>query len=159
MPDQEFHFKRNSHRIRTAFLTAVAPYNFFYYGVVINKDPVKLWGEGFKSKASFYKYVCGLVFENAKGRLSDATVVIDGSSSEDFQSQLGSYLRRKVRDGARLPLLRKVKTQRSESNNLLQLADYVASMVSRSMTKEIVGEESFRRLLAHREISVQIWPK
>ena len=35
-PD-EFHFKRNSDRVRRAFLGAVAPYNFFYYGIVINR--------------------------------------------------------------------------------------------------------------------------
>ncbi len=71
----EFHFKRNSDRIRRAFLEAVAPYNFFYYGIVINKDPKKLWGKGFKSKESFYKYACGLVFENAKEKLADPQVV------------------------------------------------------------------------------------
>src|SRR4051812_5830612 len=41
--DSEFHFKRNSDPVRKAFLKAVAPYNFFYYGFVINKDPKKLW--------------------------------------------------------------------------------------------------------------------
>lgn len=54
--DSEFHFKRNSDRIRMKFLEAVAPYNFFYYGIVINKSPEKLWGEGFNNKDSFYKY-------------------------------------------------------------------------------------------------------
>src|SRR4051794_33931491 len=34
----EFHFKRNPDHVREAFLRAVAPYNFFYYGVVINKE-------------------------------------------------------------------------------------------------------------------------
>ena len=42
----EFHFKRNSDKVRKAFLSAVAPYHFFYYGIVINKDPQKLYGEG-----------------------------------------------------------------------------------------------------------------
>jgi len=50
----EFHFKRNSDKVRLAFLTAVSPYNFFYYGIVINNDPKKLWGDGFRNKKSFY---------------------------------------------------------------------------------------------------------
>lgn len=83
--DGEFHFKRNSERIRLSFLQAVAPYNFFYYGIVINKDPKKLWGEGFRDKHSFYKYACGLVFENAKEKLQNATVVIDESGDLDFR--------------------------------------------------------------------------
>ncbi|MFA5068422.1 MAG: hypothetical protein WC466_10390, partial [Candidatus Izemoplasmatales bacterium] len=39
--NDEFHFKNNSDKIRVAFLKAVSPYNFFYYGIVINKDPKK----------------------------------------------------------------------------------------------------------------------
>ena len=29
----EFHFKNNSDKVRKAFLGAVAPYEFFYYGI------------------------------------------------------------------------------------------------------------------------------
>ena len=41
-PNAEFHFKRNSDRVREIFLRAVMPYSFFYYGMVINKDRNKL---------------------------------------------------------------------------------------------------------------------
>lgn len=157
--DAEFHFKRNSNRIRDAFLRAVSPYNFFYYGVVINKDPAKLWGEGLRSKASFYKYVCGLVFENAKGRLSRAIVVIDKSSSEDFQRQLGKYLKQKIDRHSAVPILKKVKMQRSRSNNLLQLADYIASIICHSVSNGKEFSDTFRHMVAHREIHVQLWPK
>jgi len=75
--DYEFHFHRNSNRVREAFFKAVLPYQFFYYGIVINKP--KLFGEGFKNKESFYKYAGGLLFENAKEKLERATVVVDES--------------------------------------------------------------------------------
>ncbi len=157
--DYEFHFKRNSNKVRESFLRAVTPYNFFYYGIVINKDPARLWGEGFKNKESFYKYACGLVVENAKERLRSATVVIDESSSDDFQQRLGAYLRRKPRNNKEERLIKKIKMQRSKSNNLLQLADYVASMINRSVSGKKKDPDGFRKLLAHREIQVQIWPK
>ncbi|HCC83810.1 TPA: hypothetical protein DEP96_03090 [Candidatus Uhrbacteria bacterium] len=153
---QEFHFKRNSARVRKAFLEAVGPYGFFYYGIVINKD--KLYGEGFKNKSSFYKYVCGLVFENAKGRISEAIVVIDESSGDDFQQQLARYLRQKVKGNTGESVIRKVKMQRSQSNNLLQLADYTASITCRSVQSGQSRSDEFRRLIAHREIFVQTWP-
>ena len=35
--DYEFHFHGNSDRVREAFFQAVLPYQFFYYGIVINK--------------------------------------------------------------------------------------------------------------------------
>ncbi len=156
--DSEFHFKRNSDTVREAFLHAVSPYNFFYYGIVIDKDPRKLYGDGFKNKASFYKYVSGLVFENAKGRLENATVVVDQSSSEDFQQQLRSYIKRKVNTSGRATV-KKLKMQRSQSNNLLQLADYIASIVNRSVLNKKKYADEFRRIVAHREMQVQIWPK
>lgn len=158
-PDAEFHFRQNSNRVRETFLQAVSPYSFFYYGIAISKDPTKLWGEGFKNKASFYKYVCGLVFENAKSRLSNATVVIDESSSEDFQQQLGSYLKKKIDRDKTTRIIKKVKMQRSQSNNLLQLADYVVGVINRSVMNTKKHQDDFRRIIAHREIQVQIWPK
>jgi hypothetical protein len=151
----EFHFKRNSDKVRRAFLQAVAPYNFFYYGIVINKNPKKLWGDGFRNKESFYKYACGLVFENAKEKLNKATVVIDESGSLDFKRRLAKYLRRRTDKGA----IKKVKMQRSKSNNLLQLADYVASAINRSIQSKRKWHDEYRKIIAHREIYVQIWPK
>src|SRR5262249_10285040 len=96
----EFHFNNCNRLFRENFLRTVAPYNFFYHGIIINK--AKLTGPGFRVKESFYKYACGLVFENAKPQLSDAIVIIDGSGSRDFRKQLATYLRRKIG-----PLIRK----------------------------------------------------
>lgn len=154
----EFHFKHNSDPDRRAFLQAVAPYNFFYYGIVINKDPEKLWGEGFKYKQSFYKYTCSLVFENAKDKLDQSIVVIDGSGSLDFKQQLAKYLKSRVNENQRR-IIKEVKIQRSRSNNLLQLADYVAGVINRSVQKNKRFAQEYRKLIAHREIFVQIWPK
>src|SRR3990167_6601871 len=90
----EFHFHQNSLRAREAFLRAVLPYQFFYYGIVINKE--KLFGEGFKNKESFYKYAASLLFENAKDKLERAIVVIDESGRQLFKYQLASYLRKNI---------------------------------------------------------------
>lgn len=156
-PSYEFHFKRNSRRVREEFLRAISRYDFFYYGIVINKQ--KLFGAGFKDKKSFYKYVCSLVFENAKEKISDAIVVIDESSGEEFQEQLSRYLRRVARTRDGHPAIKKVKMQRSSGNNLIQLADYVASIICRSVQEGTEIKDSCRKLISHREIFVQFWPK
>ena len=148
-PKSEFHFKRNPNDIRESFLKAVSPYNFFYYGIIINKDPKKLWGEGFRNKDSFYKYTCGLVFENAKEKLQKAIVVIDKSGNLEFRNRIN----------AKDKLIYKVKMQRSTGNNLLQLADYVAGIINRSIILEKRRSDKFRKIIAHREIRVQMWPK
>lgn len=154
---EEFHFRRNSDRVRRTVLKAVAPYNFFYYGIVISKDPKDLVTEGFPDKASFYKYACGLVFENAREKLGSATVVIDQSGNLDFRRQLEKYLRRVSQaDGSKL--IKKVKMQRSTSNNLLQLADYIAGVIQQRVQGKKYAKE-YHKLIAHREINVQLWPK
>ena len=50
----EFHFIDNSFNIREHFFRAVAPYDFYYYAFVLNKE--SLYSEGFRNKQSFYKY-------------------------------------------------------------------------------------------------------
>lgn len=104
---ESFEFKFNKLRKdqRIKFFEAVLPYTFFYYGIVINKNPDKLYGDGFKIKESFYKYTCSLVFENAKPYLKDATIIIDGSGSREFKRQLTTYLKKKVGTS----IIRKVK--------------------------------------------------
>jgi len=147
----EFHFNNSSRAMRESFLNAVASHNFFYHGIIINK--AKLTGPGFRVKESFYKYACGLVFENAKPQLSQATVVIDGSGSRDFRKQLATYLRRRIG-----PLIRKVKLQDSRRNNLLQLADMVAGAINRSFGCKS-DSAVYRPLLSHRELRAQFWPR
>ncbi|PIR71406.1 MAG: hypothetical protein COU43_02875 [Candidatus Nealsonbacteria bacterium CG10_big_fil_rev_8_21_14_0_10_37_25] len=155
-PDFEFHFKKNSHRIRLKFLEAIAPYNFFYFAIVLNKDQKKLWGEGFKIKESLYKYTCSLVFENAKPYLKNATVIIDKSEHKHFQVELRKYLKDKI--NLNRMIVKKIKTQRSKTNNLLQLADYIAGVINRVVLQKGKADE-YKKFIAHKEIYIQIWPK
>ena len=99
-PGSEFHFRRNSHRVRQLFLEAVRHYNFFYYGIVIQKQ--KLWGITPKDKRSFYQYAASLVFEPAKNKLNRAIVVVDRNGSIDFRKQLAPISR--LCGGCRQPL-------------------------------------------------------
>jgi hypothetical protein len=153
----EFKFNKMNRAFRTAFLEAVCGFDFFYFGIVLNK--ALLHGPGFQFKQSFYKYTCSLVFENAKPHLSDATVVIDGSGSREFRQQLDTYLRRKINDkNAAVRHIRKVKVQDSHRNNLLQLADVVCGTIARSYSGK-QDSKVYRPLISHREITVQVWPR
>lgn len=156
-PYFEFHFNKLRADYRRQFLSALAGYNFFYFGIVINKR--KLTGPGFQFRDPFYKYTCGLVFENAKPHLANATVVVDGSGTKVFRRQLATYLRRRINDPrADNRFVGKVKVQDSRSNNLLQLADMVCGAIARSYSEK-KDAEAYRRLISHREIYVQFWPK
>jgi hypothetical protein len=152
----EFHFNKMKPSQRKQFLSAIAPYDFFYWGIVIDKT--KLTGSGFHLKESFYKYACGLVFENAKLRLSNTIVVIDESGNKDFGRQLKNYLSRRLKDDSGRCLIRKLKTQDSKKSNLLQMADMIVSSLARACGEKRDAKD-YRKLVAHREIYVQFWPK
>lgn len=155
----EFHFRNNSDKIRKKFLKAVTPYNFFYYGIVFRKNPAVLTSKTLFDKKTFYKYACGLVFENAKSKLNEAIVTIDESDSTDFRSELSKYLRRKMNEGKKRVLIKKVKMQRSSSNNLLQLADYIAGVINRKIQQDKKYTQDYKNIIGHREISVEVYPK
>ncbi len=152
-----FHFTDNSHKVRLAFLQAVALYDFIYFSFVLNKDPGKLWGEGFKFKESLYKAACSFVFENAKPYLKEAIVIVDKSGKKVFRSQLATYLKRRINNTAN-DVIKKVKMQPDRGNNLLQLADYVAGVTNRYQQGKKFSNE-YRHFIAHREARVQVWPK
>ena len=125
-PNFEFHCSKNSTKVRRAFLNAVTPYPFFYHVFALNKKPQKLWGQGFNNKSSLYKYAVGVTFENAKDWMDDTIVVIDQSGNKQFQWELAGYLRGRIKTSDSKRLIKKVKQQSSQANNLLRLADYVA---------------------------------
>jgi hypothetical protein len=151
----EFHFNKcsNAHRIR--FLQAVAPMDFFYLSFVLDKT--KLYGPGFSYKESFYKYTAKLLFENAKPYLKNATVTIDRSGNRDFRLQLEKYLKKKINVDDEI--IRKIKTEPSHSNNLIQLADMVCGAIGRSYKPDKVDRMTYRKIIGHRELGVQLWPK
>ena len=155
--DVEFHFNKSSNRFRSSFLEAVALHEFFYFAFVLNKR--RLTAQGFQSPDSLYKYTFGMVFENAKPYLDEAIVIIDGSGDRCFQRQLQTYLKRRVNSQHRgTRFIRKVKIQDSKQNDLLQLADMICGAVARDF-KTPHERGVFRRLVSHREMRVQLWPK
>jgi hypothetical protein len=153
---REFHFNKLSDRFREEFFQAVARHDFFHISFALNK--AKLSGPGFNYKESFYKYTAKLLFENAKPYLRDASVVIDRSGNREFRQQLEKYLKGKINTDSQI--IRKVKSEPSHSNNLIQLADMVCGAIGRSF-KEGKYEDRvrFRKMIGHRELDVQLWPK
>ena len=153
-PNSEFKFSKLLLKQRIDFFRAVQPYSFFYSCIVVDKDPKKLHGNGFKVKESFYKCICGYAFETAKPYLKNAIVVVDGSGSKQFKRQFSAYLKRRVGTD----IVKKVKLQNSKTNNLIQLADMVAGAINRNFSSHN-DKDTYRNALSSKEINVQLWPK
>lgn len=155
--DYEFHYSRNSKQKRLKFLEAIRPYNFTVLTVAIDKDPKKLWGDGFNDKKSFYKYACHMVLTNAMPYLDEATLVIDKSGGDTFAGELKRYLKNKFRTDES-GKIKKFKTQDSHKNNLLQLVDYCASISNRKLQEKADSTEYYS-YISSKVISLQRWPQ
>ena len=154
--DFEFHFSRNSKLKRVKFLEAVAPYSFSVLTVAIDKNPNKLWGNGFNDKKSFYKYACHMVLTNAMPYLDKATLIIDKSGGDTFSGELKKYLKNKFKTNES-DKIKKFKTQDSHRNNLIQLADYCASISNRKL-QDKTDAEQFYDYISSKVIHIQRWP-
>ncbi|MFA7718131.1 MAG: DUF3800 domain-containing protein [Candidatus Absconditabacterales bacterium] len=150
----EFHFKNNSDRLRKAFFELIRHYDFFYYGYVLDKT--KTPKDLFRSKNEFYSYICGLVFEKAKDKLDGATVIIDKHGSKDFKEEISHYLKKKMNTDE-VKRIKKVAMHRSESDNLVQLVDYVTGAIHRHYSKS--GKVNYRDYIKHREVEVDTRPR
>lgn len=149
----EFHYKKDSDHIKQEFIKKVAPYDFFYYWIVINKKELNL--NHLKLRESFYNYACSLLLENAKSRLLNANVILDWWYSKSFDRNLQTYLRKKF-NSYNYHRIKKVRTENSKKHNLLQLADYVTSWIHREYSS---NKPSFLWPIKYREMNIQIRPK
>jgi hypothetical protein len=154
-PAAEFHFNKCRDDYRCRFLNGVSGMDFFYVSFILNK--AKLYGPGFAYKESFYKYAARILFENCKPHLKMATITIDRSGDREFTNALQRYLKRMINTDQEV--IKKVKSEHSHSNNLLQLADMVCGAVARSFAREKKDSRKYRKIIGHRELSVQVWPK
>ena len=157
-PHYEFHFHHESRKMRAGFLERVAPFDFYYFAVVLEKGRLNIpvWNPAFQFKESVVKYAAGILFENAKPYLKEATVVVDASGSKEFGNQLARYLRRRIKDEGGFRFIKKVRTARSYGDNLVQLADMISGTLWKSFTHQ---DGSYRRLVLAREVSVEVWPQ
>ena len=115
--------------------------------------------DGLDDKTSFYKYATGLVFENVKPHLHNAKVVIDRTGDQKFRSELAKYLKRKMNEPDAEMLIRNVAMQESHTNNLLQVADMICGAVARSFNEGKKDQWVYRKIVSHRELLVDVWPK
>ena len=151
---REYHFVETTRPIRINFFTSVRNFDFIYAAVVINK--AKLHGPGFRHKGSFLKCTMRYAFSHL-GELQDATVVVDRTGDRDFRRTLKLYLKREVKRRDGVSPIRKVRTESSHSNRLIQLADMVCGAVARSYGNR-KDASLYREMILPKERRVQVWP-
>ena len=145
----EFHYAKNPRKVRAAFLQAVQPFGFQYHIFVLDKDPARLRRLA-AGVSDWYQYAAGQLFAAAKPSLTDLKVVMDRRGNRNFHKELSANLRKVLRDAGGLPIALELRQQDSYRDNLLQLADYVASCSNQALSGKRESQELQARYLLHK---------
>ena len=121
----EFHFNNCSERLRKAFLEKAAAQQFRVRALVFDK--AKIRSEELRTKeSSFYNYAVKLLLKDAKGRIKDASVKLDGKGDRVYKRATGTYLRQQLNNSRSDRVISKFKFVDSKTDILIQLADMVS---------------------------------
>lgn len=144
--DFEFHFARNSSRQRHGFLATISAFQFETHVFALNKP--SLTAEELQQLDSVSKWAARAAFDEVRLRLRDARVVIDGSGDRQFRRELIAYLRKGVETQSGVRAIHSLKLQAADRSNLLQVADYVASVSARLSLARLTAN-AFERPTSH----------
>ena len=154
----EFHFAKNPWKVREALLRVVLPFEFRYHLFVLDKTAAIREGRSLPSPEALYLETAGRLFEQARPYLQEVALLIDAGGNRGLRGSLQRRLRRDAgsREGRRV--IKGVRQQDSHRNNLLQLADYVASCNNQAISGKEGAGELVGRYLLRKEVTRGIWP-
>jgi hypothetical protein len=147
----------NNHKRRELILKELNKINYSIYALVVDKR--KLFGEGFKYKQSFYKYLNGILYKEIYRTFPQIDLVVDELGQNDFMRSFKKYVQNNhIRDlfsGSDLLI------QKSHSELGIQLADIIAGTLGYIYDEHKKGEHSakFMKLLSEKIISINNFPK
>lgn len=147
----------NNPKRRILILKALQDVNFSIYGVVIDKQ--KLFGEGFKYKQSFYKFLNGLLYKELYRTFPQLELTVDEHGGNDFMQSFKKYVEnnhiRNLFSGSDFNI------QRSHNELGVQLADFIAGTLGYiyDLTKRGSNSNEFEKLITPKLISLNHFPK
>jgi len=146
-----------NHKRRILILEALQNVKFSIYSVVVNKE--KLFGEGFKYKQSFYKYLNGILYKELYRTFPQLELKVDEHGGNDFMLSFKKYVEtnhiRNLFEGSDFHI------RKSHSELGVQLADFIAGTLGYIFDKNKKSNFSnqFRELLSNKLISLNHFPK
>lgn len=147
----------DNHTRRLKILKELAQLNFNIYALVADKQ--KLYGEGFKHKESFYKYLNGLLYKELFKAYPKLKLYVDEHGGNDFLKSFKKYVQKNhIRD---LFSGSEFETGDSKKSIIIQLADFIAGTLGRcyDLNKNLSQRDKFFSLLEPRLSSINHFPK
>ncbi len=156
-PHKEFHFAKDNPKIIRAALQVMAQHDFQYSSFVINKKAIT--DPAMRHKHSIYQFASRSALYPLRDHLRQTILIMDECGGATFTNEMGTYLRQATREWSTpdSPCIKKTRTVRSKSHQLIQVADYISGAVFRSFSTR-PDPSQYRDLIRHREAFVEIWP-
>ena len=148
---------KGNHKRRILILNDLSKINFSVYAVVIDKS--KLYGEGFKYKKSFYKYLNGILYKELYRTFPQLELIVDEHGSNDFMNSFKKYVEknhiRTLFSGSDF------NVQKSHNDLGVQLADFMAGTLGYIYDDLKKSDKSteFEKLISDKLISINLFPK
>lgn len=146
-----------NHKRRILILKELQSINFSVYAVVIDKR--KLFGEGFKFKQSFYKFLNGILYKELYRTFPQLELKVDEHGGNDFMRSFKKYVEknhiRNLFTGSEFNI------KKSHNDLGVQLADFMAGTLGYIFDENKMSDKSseFAEILSDKLISLNQFPK
>lgn len=146
-----------NHKRRILILEELISINFSVYAVIIDKR--KLFGEGFKFKQSFYKFLNGILYKELYRTFPQLELKVDEHGGNDFMRSFKKYVEknhiRNLFTGSEFNI------NKSHNDLGVQLADFIAGTLGYIFDENKKSERSseFVEILSDKLISLNQFPK
>lgn len=148
---------KDNHNRRILILKELNKVDFSIYAVIIDKR--KLYGEGFKYKQSFYKYLNGILYKELYRTYPQIELKVDEHGGNDFMRSFKKYVEKNhIRD---LFAGSDFHIQKSHNDLGIQLADMIAGTLGYIFdeVKKSDRSQEFLALIKDKSISLTQFPK
>jgi hypothetical protein len=142
---------------RITVLNDLAALNFQIYAVIVDKR--QLFGEGFKYKKSFYKFLNGLVYNELFKTFPKLHITVDEHGGNDFMIGFKKYVQKQ-----HIPDLffgSEFRFEGSPNSVLIQVADFIAGTLGRCYDelKKSARHKEFLEILKPKITSLNFFPQ
>lgn len=149
--EAEFKFRKTNKQIIKRLLQAVRQYDFKVYAVYVDKSSYERMLPVF-DREKLYNWTVKELLRIIP--MHEASVKIDGRSSKEHKLRVVSYLRHEI-NTAKQYKIKKIKTEDSVKDNLIQLADLIAGSINRAMQPNKTDSREYLAILKNKIVAIQ----
>jgi len=149
--EAEFKFRKTNKQIIKQLLQTVCQYDFKVYSVYVDKSSYERMLPVF-DREKLYNWTVKELLHIIP--MNEAFVKIDGRSSKEHKLRIMSYLRHEI-NTTKQHKIKKIKTEDSVKDNLIQLADLIAGSINRAMQPNKTDSREYLAILENKIVAIQ----